>query len=391
MKYKNYYVADFETTGEPQYNLEGETRVYLWFYENIFNDNDNDIGLKIEDFYKSICKFNYNKNDTEHKVIYFHNLSFDILFFEYYLLKIGYRQIKERISNKNRYKSYNVIRDRFNNVYSLTFKPCNNLKIEFRDSFKLLQSSVDRLPNLRGIEKLKDFDYEKIRNETCLEDFTKEEIQYIKNDVYKVKDVLKELLSKLGDKLSIASSSYADWLSNFFNKENEFNYKNTFFHIDEKDRVILRKAYNGGVVILNEKYKDVIIEEEVITFDVNSLYPSVMRKNHLPVGKPIKLRSEERYNKIKDRYKLYVFKVDIQLAVIKKGYHAYLSETKNYLFSHKKSYSEKLENTTLYLTNIDFEDLLKYYDVIYSIDYNFSYAFNSRRIFLLNTSTIIII
>ena len=53
---KQYYVSDFETTSEKQYELEGETRVYLNYTENIYNDEDNYLGCSIKDFFNFLCK-----------------------------------------------------------------------------------------------------------------------------------------------------------------------------------------------------------------------------------------------------------------------------------------------------------------------------------------------
>lgn len=368
---KTYYVSDFETTGKKQYELEGRTRVFLHYTENIYDDDDNFLGMTIEEYYQFITK---KKFDNERRIVFFHNLRFDILFLEYYLYEIGYI-----FSEENKEKTYHAIRDDKYNVYQFTIRVSNDFHVIFKDSLKLLQSSVDKLPNLRGIEKLGDFDYEKLRYEKTLDDFDEKELQYVKHDVWKVKDVLKESLEHFGDYLTIASSSYNDWLKRF-NKDNKYNYRNHFPTLTEEEEVILRKSYNGGLVILNPKYKGKIIDKEVITFDVNSLYPSRMRYEKLPFGKPIYINSPENLSILKRRgFDLFCYAVSVNHMKIKEGYHPFITTSKSYLLNRKTDdFPRELENMVFYWTNIDLENVVKYYDIDYEILYEFSFAFRSR-------------
>lgn len=364
-----YYVSDFETTSKNQYEIEKRTRVYLHYTENIYEDEDNFLGLDIEDYFKFIAT---RREGIDKKVVFFHNLTFDILFLEYYLQSIGFT-FREEKSNG----SYYVLRDEFKSVYQMKIY-VNDFEIEIRDSFKLLSSSVDRLPNLRGLEKLDDFDYYKIRNEKTLDDFTERELLYVKVDVWKVKDILKELLVEIGDFLTIASSSYSDWKTRY-TKDDDYKFRNDFPPLNDEEDFIIRKAYNGGLVILNPKYQGKIITEPVLTFDVNSLYPSVMRFEKMPYGKPIKIGTSENYEYLKRRgIELFMFCVDVSFMEIKKGHHPYVSETKSYMFGSKKSFESRIENATFYWTNIDLENARKYYNIEYEIDYMLSYGFNSK-------------
>lgn len=368
---KTYYVSDFETTGKEQYELEGRTRVFLHYTENIYDDDDNFLGMTIEEYYQFITR---KKFDNERRIVFFHNLRFDILFLEYYLYEIGYV-----FSEENKEKTYHAIRDDKYNVYQLTLRVSNDFHVIFKDSLKLLQTSVEKLPNLRGIEKLGDFDYNKLRYEKSLDDFDEKELQYVKHDVWKVKDVLKESLEYFGDYLTIASSSYNDWLRRF-NKGNKYNYRNNFPTLSDEEEVILRKSYNGGLVILNPKYKGKIIEEEVITFDVNSLFPSQMRYKKLPFGKPTNINSPKNLSILKRRgFDLFCYAVDVKHMKIKDGFHPFITTTKSYLLNRKSDdYPQELENMIFYWTNLDLENVKKYYDIDYEILYEFSFAFKSR-------------
>ena len=369
---KTYYVSDFETTSKEQYELEGRTRVFLHYTENIYDDDDTYLGMTIEEYYDFITR---EKHSNEQRIVYFHNLRFDILFLEYFLIENGWTFSNERID-----KTYYVIRDDKYNVYQFTMHVSERLIIHFRDSLKLLQASVEKLPNKRGIEKLGDFDYEKLRYEKSLDDFTDEEILYIKHDVWKVKDVLKETLDEFGDYLTIASSSYNNWLS-MFNKDNKYNYKNHFPTLSDEEDTLLRKAYNGGLVILNPKFKGKIIEEEVLTFDVNSLYPSVMRYKKLPYDKPQLISHEKNLEVLKERgYDLFVFCVYVEKMRIKKGFHPFVSTTKSYTLNVKTDdFPTEIKNMFFYWTSVDLELIKKYYDIEYELILDFSYAFKSKK------------
>ena len=369
---KTYYVSDFETTSKEQYELEGRTRVFLHYTENIFDDTDNFLGMTIDEYFHFVTR---EVHENEQRVIYFHNLRFDILFLEYYLVEIGWTFSKERID-----KTYHVIRDDKYNVYQFTLHVSERLIVHFKDSLKLLQVSVDKLPNKRGIQKLTNFDYKKIRYEKTLEDFTEEEILYIKHDVWKVKDVLKETLEEFGDYLTIASSSYNNWL-NMFNKDDKYNYTNHFPTLSDEEDTILRKAYNGGLVILNPKYKGKIIEEEVLTFDVNSLYPSVMKHRKMPYGRPILISHSENLDMLKQRgYDLFVYCVYVERMKIKEGFHPFISTTKSYMLNAKADeFPAEINNMFFYWTSVDLELVKKYYEIEYELILDVSYAFKSRE------------
>lgn len=368
---KRYYVADFETTASEQYEIEGKTKVYLWYIENIYNDYDFAMGRTVEDFHNWVIR---GDNHPIQKIIYFHNLSFDILFYEYYLNEIGFVNVEGMKSGENEYL---VVRDGFRNAYALQFT-IGNVSIEFRDSLKLLQSSVANLPNLRGIEKLDGYDYQKLRYEKSLNDFHPDELLYVKHDVWKVKDVLKELLDMLGDYLTIASSSYNDWME-MYSDGDKWKYRNEMPPMREDDEVLLRKAYNGGIVILPPETRGKIFNENILKFDVNSLYPSTMRHERMPYGQAERIINPINLEHLQARdFNLFVYQVIVNKMTIKDGYHPFISETKNYTFAKKEDYPRELDDVVFQWSCIDFKNVLKYYDIDYYIDFENSFAFRSK-------------
>ena len=77
------YCADFETTSYTQYNLEGRTRVYLWCLKSL-DEKLSLVGIDLNSFFENLKSIN---NEI---VVYFHNLSFDGEFINWFLLENNY-------------------------------------------------------------------------------------------------------------------------------------------------------------------------------------------------------------------------------------------------------------------------------------------------------------
>ena len=120
---------------------------------------------------------------------------------------------------------------------------------------------------------------------------------------------------------------------------------------NEEINEIIRKSYRGGITKVNEKYKDKDFYD-VISFDVNSLYPSVMYDNQTPIGMGKIYKTIDEC--IKDRRYAYIVEVLVKNAEVKKGYHAFIGEDSGFTYSRKYNYSDKLLNKTLYLWDTEF-------------------------------------
>ena len=114
---------------------------------------------------------------------------------------------------------------------------------------------------------------------------------------------------------------------------------------------IVRKSYSGGNTKVNPKYAGQLLHG-VISFDVNSLYPSVMYENKIPIGMGKIYKTIDEC--IKDRRYAYIVEVLVKNAEVKKGYHAFIGEDSGFTYSRKYNYSDKLLNKTLYLWDTEF-------------------------------------
>ena len=170
----NTYVADFETTTDPN-------NCHVWAYAlcEVGNVDNIEIGTTIDDFMEW-CE----KSKTNDKV-FFHNLKFDGQFIIYWLFKHGFQHVEQKdratrtfttlISDKGLWYQIEVI-------FKLHGKKVN--KVTFQDSLKLIPLPVEgiaksfKLP----ISKLK-IDYDAHNHLPEGSPLTPEEQEYIKHDV----------------------------------------------------------------------------------------------------------------------------------------------------------------------------------------------------------------
>ena len=151
-----------------------------------------------------------------------------------------------------------------------------------RDSVSLLASTLKKLTNNFSVKHLKgDFDHTKI-NWKNWKELKHEWSPYLESDCRGLFEVLKKFESYLMKKfdcsinknMTIAQLSMSIYRRKYLNRT-----INSYTHIEAN----IRKSYFGGrTEIFNMHGKDLKY------FDVNSLYPSVMRFKPMPVGVPIK-------------------------------------------------------------------------------------------------------
>lgn len=347
------YSADFETTTDVN-----DCRVWAWGLENI-NTNEFEYGNTIETFFERIK----NKRID----IYFHNLKFDGEFIIHYLLKNGFKFVSESKDLKE--NCFTTLITDLGIFYCIeicyaVYKK-SRMSVKIYDSLKLFPFSVDKVAKSfdMPINKL-EIDYKEYRE--VGHELTEEEISYLKNDVEIVAVALKRFKEKGLNRMTLGSnalSSFKDIISTDRFKE--------YFPLLNCDKEI-RLSYKGGFTYANPKFKDKIIGEGIV-LDVNSLYPSVMYYEKLPIGVPI--MGEGKYEK-DGVYNLYVqcFSCSFKLKENKIP----TVQLKNSLAFCPTDYIEDSDDEypTLVMTNVDFELFLEQY-YVYDIEYHWYYKFQS--------------
>lgn len=349
------FTADFETTTDPN-----DCRVWAWATCEVGNEENFYYGNSIESFMEFMEQ---SKNST----FYFHNLKFDMEFLLVHLFENGYKHVIEKSDIAT--KTFTTLISDKGQFYSskIYFKKGNKKAnaVTIYDSLKILPFSVEEIAGAFGltIEKLK-LDYEAYREIGHV--LTKEEIDYIRNDVTIVAKALKVLFSQGLTKMTQGSNALYDY-KNMVGKKNF----ERWFPIPDYDHDV-RQSYKGGFTYLNVAYKSRDILEGLV-LDVNSLYPWVMHDCPLPYGNGVYF--EGQYQK-DDLYNLYVQMVTCQFE-LKEGYLPTIQLKNNLSFIPTQYLSSSNdEEVTMCLTSVDLELFLEHYEV-YNLVYHSGWKFKS--------------
>lgn len=345
------FTADFETAVW----LEDETWVWAWATCEIGNEKNLTIGNNIDSFIE------YCKNE-KNSIFYFHNLKFDGEFLIFWALKNGFTHVEKKEDIKE--NTFTTLISDMGQFYQITlyFEKKNKKvhKVTFIDSLKIIPFSVDQIAKSFNLEisKLK-IDYKKPRPKGW--ELTKEEREYITNDVLIVAKALNTIFSEDLTKMTEGSNALNDFKQILTKSKFNHYFPSLDYEVD-KD---LRKAYKGGFTYLNPIYKEKdIYNGEVL--DVNSLYPSVMYEKLLPFGEPIYFNGKYKDDKV---YSLYIQMISCSFK-LKKNKIPTIQIKNNKSFFRANEYLESSENeiVVLTLTNVDLKLFFEHYEV-YDLEY----------------------
>lgn len=331
---KRWYVADFETTSERYYNEHGYTRVWLWSIcdkdANIIQD-----GTDIESFIifaRQLCG----------ATIYFHNLKFDGSFIVDYLFSQGWVYYEKL--DKNVEKGFTTLIDDAGAWYSIDIRYSRNRTLHIHDSLKLLPFKVKKiaedfhLPILKGIIDYDDY---------TVSDVT---LDYIHNDVGIVAMALSQIKEEGMERMTTASCAYTQYTDM---KSNDY-LKLCFPDLDVAFLTTWRKAYRGGRSQVSPLYQGKILNN-VKRYDINSMYPYIMRNKSLPYGNPIPITKEGEY-----KFELYHVRIGF---VLKEGYLPSLLRKSAYFNGNDSYYIQTEDVEEMWISNIDLDLVRRNYDV----------------------------
>lgn len=289
-------MGDFETT---VYKGQVNTEVWASASVELFTED-----VKI--FHSIGEQFEYFKSIKENIIVYYHNLKFDGAFWlSYLMVDLGFKQASEQLDAENPFKvRWLQEKEMLNNTfkysisdrgqwYTIIIKVGGHF-IEIRDSLKLLPFSVKRIGESFGTKHKKlDMEYTGFRYAGC--EITDEEKHYIANDVLVIKEALEIMFNEGHTDLTIGSCCLKEYKRTVGKEDYKMFFPNLYdMPIDKSkhgyDNVgeYIRKSYRGGWCYL-VKGKEGKIYKNGCTFDVNSLYPSMMSSesgNYYPVGTP---------------------------------------------------------------------------------------------------------
>lgn len=377
MKCKQLFTADFETTTKnPLEDIENAdtidyeninpVHVWAWGISSIQNPEKCYFGTTIDTFFQVCTKL---KNPR----IYFHNLKFDGSYILHWLLTNGFvwrqksvecigKDFTTIISDDGKFYAIEV-------YFQRTEK--HSQKATFYDSLKLLNMPVREVAKSFDLPiKKGKIDYNR-HNTPC--EVTKEEWEYLKNDVQIMSMALSEMFSSNLTKMTIGSCALSDY-KNDLGKKFNYLFPQLSYEVDSE----IRKSYKGGFTYANPLH----VNEDIgfgVVYDVNSLYPSVMAYRPLPYGQPLKFEGEYVKN---TEYPLFIQNLrcffelkENHIPTIQLKNSKFFAKTQ-YLTSSKNKVTGEHEYVELCLTSPDLELFFKHYNV-FCIEYTGGYMFKS--------------
>lgn len=339
------YTADFETTTELD-----DCRVWAWAICDVADTNNVIYGNSIETFFSVIAALPDCK-------IYFHNLAFDISFMFDFMLKNGYAWEEGRFPKYD--KGFTTVISDMNQVYSMRVNMGHGHSVTFWDSLKVIPLSIANEAKAFGLEIGKgDLDYTAKREVGHV--ITDEEKEYIRRDVVIDAQALAIVFESGLNKMTIGSCALSNY-KKLIGGEKGFRYH--FPKLSKVEDEFIRMAYRGGFTYVNPKYAGRLMGEGM-SFDVNSLYPSVMAATDgqlLPYGYPKQFGGSP-FDHVDYDYPLWVAQVSCEFAI--KGNHIPCIQLKHNTRFMPTEYITKSDGVvTLTITNVDWELICAQYDI----------------------------
>lgn len=325
--------------------------------------------------YKNIDEWMHEAR-KEKSQVYFHNLAFDGKFIVDWLLKNGFVNVGT-VMKDSPANTFGTVIDKMNNWYMIEIvftKGKNGKRMKITDSLKKIPLSVESIGKtycnsdllLKG-----EIDYHLFRGRNHV--MTAEERDYLERDCNIVATALCSHLNMGMDRMTISSDAMKKYKESLHEDPKKAQQKfNTFFpQVSQEVEKMAREAYRGGYTYLNPYYIGKRLKGR--TYDVNSLYPSVMINCYLPWGQPV---TQEEYDNMDPRnrqlYTLSISKITIKQFELKKKRtpiiqikgQADFFKPREYQKSNWCEHMMSYIPVTLYVTNIDIEDILEHYDVI---------------------------
>ena len=357
------FVGDFETT-----TTEDNCHVWAWALCEVGNPENLYIGADIYDF-MGLCE-----ELIDNIKVYFHNLKFDGQFIISWLFENGYTHITKADERESRtFKTMISDKGLYYSIEVIFYKNGKNInKVTFFDSAKLFPNmGVDDIAKAfhMPISKLK-IDYTAHDNLPYGSPLTKEEKDYIINDVRIVSNALNEFHSKGMDKITIGSCAMAEYKKLVGDR----TFRRWFPVLPAAVHEDIKQSYKGGWTYLNPKFAGKTVGRGFV-LDVNSLFPSVMKKERLPWGTPVFFEGEYEPDPI---YPLYTQMIQCQFELKPGKIPTIQIKSSDYFMGNEYLTSSNGDSVVLVLNSVDLELFLEQYEV-YNIEYLSGWKFRAQR------------
>ena len=352
------YSVDFEATTNELYEQEGLVRVWAWQIRDIDTLAVAAQGNTIDTF------MDWTTSLKESVNYYIHNLKYDGNFIIDYLLRNGWEHLGD--DETPRSNTFETLITNMGAYFSITINlavySTRTVRITMYDSLKKLPMSLERIAHAFKLPILKgDIDYHKFRSIDHVMDA--EEQKYMDADTEILARALGIQFNSGLEKMTIASDALNHFKSTIATGkgkvDNQFEYLYPKLPREMDDYI--RASYKGGFVYLKPEYSGRTFDR-TISYDVNSLYPSVMYNNILPFGVP---QAFEGQGVADNRFPLFIQHLEVSFT-LKEGYLPTIQAKGNMRFVPTEYlHSSEGEIIELYLTNIDLEMFLEHHDIHY--------------------------
>ena len=264
-------MGDFETTTKAD-----DCRVWAWGLANVETAQtswDVEMGTDIDSFIARVSRMP--------SVVYFHNLAFDGIFIIDYLFRHGFEHLESTSQSGPRKMEFTTLISNMGAFYSMTVHWPSGHRTEFRDSYKKLPFKAEVVAKAFNLDVVKGtLDYHAER--PVGHRLTWQEKDYLANDVLIIAKALRVQFDAGMKKLTVGS----DALTEFKKTIGDKLFDRYFPIMSDTMDAEIRKAYRGGFTYADSRYTGKVVGAGR-TYDVNSLYPSVMYNEYLPYGMPI--------------------------------------------------------------------------------------------------------
>lgn len=352
------YTADFETTVD-----ENDCRVWAYAFATIEDDPQISYGNNLNDFFEFFTELDYNPK------VYFHNLKFDGEFIIHYLLERGFEWVKDR-KDTGEFTFLTMITG--NGLFykiEVYFKKSGHKckKVTFLDSLKLLNFSVEQIAkdfNL-PIRKL-DLDYKEMRE--VGHKLTDHEIDYISNDVGIMARALNVMFGNGLNRMTIGSNALHIY------KELQPNFYKLFPVMGVEIDSDIRKCYRGGWTYLSPDYANKMTTGGCV-IDKNSMHPSQMYYQNLPVGRPCFYKGKYETDSL---YPIFVQNLSCSFELKPNKLPCIQIKSGSIFRVNEWLTSSNGEFVNLCLTSLDLKLFLENYDV-YDLEYHGGWKFRTAK------------
>ena len=231
-----------------------------------------------DDFLLALDKLNWSGKRV---YLYAHNHRFDLE-----------KLIKDR-KRKGKMKDIEIDFDKSIISRDVQYVFTNWQNLYFRDSFKLVPRSLKKATKDFGCktlkmdlkDKIKGFDYKdeddffmKVdKDDQTLLEYLDNDVRSLYELLFKFQEITGASFSKMLTVASVAMDVFKREYSEDFERITKINGKDIILSKDKKD--LVTRSYMGGRVEAIKRYID-----KCYSYDVNSLYPYVIRNRYYPVG-----------------------------------------------------------------------------------------------------------